>query len=991
MKARITALFLFLLLVPSATLFANSGVSAEDGDGQGTYSELSRELYFPQFEDIRDGYWWYYEEEGRTFHSNGLVYRIDKADGYITVPTVKIEYGRVIGEEYEIDFAEFDLNLPRYDGWRLDGMVMKENDRGQLISFIYWEEDVEDRFTGAFLRFDLNSTGYPSLVSVSTVDFQISADIEEMRIFDMGDEMVCSLEDQNDDLLIICSNGGSKNISLGWLSRPVPAAFDGEILIYWMDPKGDMVLTTLDEEMNTTSNRTLVDIGPGQGLDMVFDIMVVGERVGLINYEDETYNDVYSSLKVITLDSSLEIIGDETLQFPDDMLITGHYPAFIYDDNIAFISGYLNRIYFYNSLTYEIKYEGLLEEFYARNDYDYYMMGPNDIDDQDITVEYVSGKPALLLEVGYNEYGTMFTDHSSIPEFGWLGFTGDVVIEDVTSVVNRDITVEGNLTLRDCEIHFMDYIEINVQGRLIIEGSSLFWDRRDDEGNIIVSGTIVIRNSYIENGVRTVTNEAEAEIYGDPFPYQGDSFWVYMELGNVKMIGGTIEDFRDIRYRYDFLIRTDSNAYYDSQLEFVNYTIKDSDTFIDHSGGRVIFRDSELDGIYGTDHKGIRFSTLDGCTITNSSGLSGLDGFLIRDCLFKDEIDIYVTENGGEIISSNFENCIEPFEEMDNVELTLTDCEFINCPDAITSYSSNLNIISCGFYDTPFPILLTSMDGFNISGCEFQNFSRAITLDENVLEDEYQYEYIIRDNVFQEGNATIFIEDIYDPYRDLMRGFVKDTEYDEDGTEFEVYTLRFLDARYNTFMGRNLDEVALSLSPMIYFLPYFDSSGNLVSTEDNDMDGMNDEWEIENGFRPDHIADRYMDADLDRYSNYEEYMEGTDPNDADSNPGIRVRRRIVIFQVVLIFIPIMILVCYLYYFQVALYKEKRRKFMKKYWRYKAQRDINKRVNLQNEDKMHPSSSNLPMFKVKADEIEAPPKPEKLPPAKSMGSPGGGEK
>ena len=50
-----------------------------------------------------------------------------------------------------------------------------------------------------------------------------------------------------------------------------------------------------------------------------------------------------------------------------------------------------------------------------------------------------------------------------------------------------------------------------------------------------------------------------------------------------------------------------------------------------------------------------------------------------------------------------------------------------------------------------------------------------------------------------------------------------------------------------------------------------------VPCDDNDRDGMPDEWEILHGFNPDEPSDGPADADADGYSNVEEYLNGTDP------------------------------------------------------------------------------------------------------------------
>lgn len=56
-------------------------------------------------------------------------------------------------------------------------------------------------------------------------------------------------------------------------------------------------------------------------------------------------------------------------------------------------------------------------------------------------------------------------------------------------------------------------------------------------------------------------------------------------------------------------------------------------------------------------------------------------------------------------------------------------------------------------------------------------------------------------------------------------------------------------------------------------------------TSDFDMDGMPDEWEIENGLDP-FNDNSEQDADDDGYTDLEEYEAGTDPNDPFNNPEI---------------------------------------------------------------------------------------------------------
>lgn len=63
-----------------------------------------------------------------------------------------------------------------------------------------------------------------------------------------------------------------------------------------------------------------------------------------------------------------------------------------------------------------------------------------------------------------------------------------------------------------------------------------------------------------------------------------------------------------------------------------------------------------------------------------------------------------------------------------------------------------------------------------------------------------------------------------------------------------------------------------------------DGLGNNVDSDD-DGDGMPDSYEIDNGLDPLNIADGGEDMDGDGFKNFEEYKEGSDPQDSSSVPG----------------------------------------------------------------------------------------------------------
>ena len=66
------------------------------------------------------------------------------------------------------------------------------------------------------------------------------------------------------------------------------------------------------------------------------------------------------------------------------------------------------------------------------------------------------------------------------------------------------------------------------------------------------------------------------------------------------------------------------------------------------------------------------------------------------------------------------------------------------------------------------------------------------------------------------------------------------------------------------------------------------STAVITVLPDTDGDGMPDEWERAHNFDPESPADAWEDADLDGFSNLDEYIAGTDPLDRETLPEIYI-------------------------------------------------------------------------------------------------------
>ncbi len=84
-------------------------------------------------------------------------------------------------------------------------------------------------------------------------------------------------------------------------------------------------------------------------------------------------------------------------------------------------------------------------------------------------------------------------------------------------------------------------------------------------------------------------------------------------------------------------------------------------------------------------------------------------------------------------------------------------------------------------------------------------------------------------------------------------------------------------ASYKHVSERNLFSIATE--------KVVDQSEPVQTNTDKDEDGIPDEWELKYGLDPDNPKDAGMDNDKDSFSNLDEYIHATDPNDKESFPG----------------------------------------------------------------------------------------------------------
>ena len=112
-----------------------------------------------------------------------------------------------------------------------------------------------------------------------------------------------------------------------------------------------------------------------------------------------------------------------------------------------------------------------------------------------------------------------------------------------------------------------------------------------------------------------------------------------------------------------------------------------------------------------------------------------------------------------------------------------------------------------------------------------------------------------------------------------------------------VITIQFVDVDTDNDGLSDTQEVALGTDPLVA-----DSDGDGINdgdevnvylsnplNADSDTDGLSDSYEINNSLNPLDATDAVGDADSDGYTNLDESLQGTDPNDAYSYPNAPAR------------------------------------------------------------------------------------------------------
>ncbi len=924
-------LFISLLLLAGSYLFPND-IHGEEQYSESDNSENERNI--PEL--LPFGFIGYFDVEEYILHPNGMVYYI--IGGSVNYPYISILYWSELETDILVDNVKFPLNIdPEVDFSRGISTIVGSN--GDIHCFIWWVETEQPnrRYDGAIVTIDLNKTGRPVGIEVSMCDIDFKP--ENMKLFDL-DGVPYAYMYHGKELLIF--KGGAETAERISLDRVYHEydilqmfTYGPMIMMFEQTNDGRLLLSEWDQNISLVQQIELDVLPKGMGMDSHLCTLEFKVDLFLFAYLDETYSNIYSDLIFFRISSELQIIDEGKVNLPADAWIRGKFEPMSLLGNIAIMDGAVENILIWDAddntcSVNEITPLGSIGDL---------KYGDMEID----IIEY-KGEECILLFHDNDVYGTSFImNRTTFPPLGRIYLEGSWEINDQDLIIERAVTVNGNMTIRDSKLFFSDNGRIDNYGNLTIIDSEVH--ENSDWSNTL--------NNYLNltimdcNFTTEVTNRDRSSrllVYGNCFDHIGDDVWINAE-GVVHFIG---TEFTDL-----------GNNYGDTPLQVSRY----DPTLYLIMENCTIERCKRLvnDDVLSWELINCDITSWDPYIYSTSVGFSNLIGTEFKYC---DEIVIqkrttvnYCTfieceqlqvESGCRIFNCNFISCFEAISDSRSDhrdgDLAIFNSTFDGCEKGIKIDSLDLMISYCSFKEMNRSIIIENSIQrgryFSISNCSFDDYITAIELEYEIGKDT---RVIIENNRFGAGNYSIYLSDSIRPYRKLLNGHGYWDHFEVDGIEYKRFDLTFINARYNTWDSSDPNEVASTLSPFIYFLPYFDMDGNLISTKDNDMDGMSDSWELKMGFDPTRFEDRYFDEDDDHYSNFEEFREGTNPRDNGSNPTMEVRTRLVILEIFFIFIPILVLVCYIYYLQISFETDKRNRFQTRYVKYFIKRTQEERI------------------------------------------------
>ncbi|MGA1822508.1 MAG: right-handed parallel beta-helix repeat-containing protein [Thermoplasmatota archaeon] len=905
---------------------AGNGSRSGSGTGDIKYSQPEVVDYFNGIHQVR-----------YLYHPNGYVYgifpdyegsdHIDGSDDYIMV---------TIDGENLTEGNEVYVRLNVFKNQRYDFIPHVEaGPNGDIFLFLYSNIDLGSWGAGV-LRFEMGEGPYP-------VDHEVLMDREingmpgdisfhflddgallsftnesRLRVIDLYPEDGSVSDDGEIDLVLDLPLAGDSN-------RPMDmGCMENMLWIVEQRKRGEVWISWYDASLHPIGESLLLTLPPPVGMDNLIRGAVMGDRLYLFLYIDRISPDVYVSLMKVIISSDGSILKKEEDRSGGNGRARGSFPIISgssvclvtirdnvlgmerYDPDLVFVEFVnLSKIYWLLYPIIDVRvYRGYQEVIVIALDLDWIIVSLG-----------LSGYHPETIP----RYGTMFVDDRFTMDGGKLDIAGGLYIEGTGEVSLTDVNISG--------MQIMNY------GNLVVNGCSADTGRVEIQNfndlsildppanmSVISTGELLCSGSRFSGW-----GKPSFEINGGNATFEGLFFigegiqdhpnpWIYgrnSRGGGLSSLTLTNCTFRDI----DTILEGDDIPFFIDSCRFENI-----ETVSDDGGVRLI-RNSHFSNVSNINLLSRGEVRIENSTFVKSRGIFGYRSLpdklqiTIDDCAFSECAGILSRLNA--------------YSRPRDVHFTMSGCVINRSDYVYVPQNIYVTIDGCLFEGGDRGIIIEASDGsIRIVNNTFRGMNVSVAILDSPSDFDPEY-FIISYNTFLDDNVSIrylgYHNEIYSAYH-----------LGNDEQSLRIVDL-FIDCRYNRWDSRSPSWVAGKISEGCYFLPFYDLEGRIVETGDMDLDLMNDDWERANDLDPEFYYDRFLDQDMDRYSNYEEYRSGTDPNDQDSNPADRLRVLFVVLFVILIFLPLLILMITGVWAYPEWRRRKRLKFYNYYTEYSGMR------------------------------------------------------
>lgn len=703
---------------------------------------------------------------------------------------------------------------------------------------------------------------------------------------------------------------------------------------FWIIKQGDkghVFLSWFDDSLEPLEDVFLLTIPPPVGMDNLFRTAVHEDRIYLFMYLDRLNGNNYDSLNTAIISGDGSILDMKEDLFDGAVRSDGAVPV-ISESSVCIITHDLLGMFRYDVDLEFMEYVNLSRIFHL----DYPLVAVRVYPgDHDVL--------AITIDIDYNFITLISSSFASgsLPDFGVLFIDDQYLMEGGVMELNGGIYVGegGDLRLNDVQINFIGDYErlvngIFSDGNLVMNGCTVNMEILP----IMNYGTFSIQDP--PTGI-SVINYGEMTCSGSGFVGNGRPTFD-LDGGNASFIGLSFSNEGNPETNTPWITGLNSDNDRVTGLTLTGCSFDDIETLF--SGSNMA-------------------ATIDSCSFRNINRAFSGDGVrVIRNSRFTNVSGINVWSGGEALIeNSTFVrsgNIFDYDNDHDPLNLTIRDSVFTECTGIISlfdrSYRSegiDLLLSGCRINRSTGPLDIPENVDVTVDGCLIEGGDRGIVIessdgsvrivnntftDLNVSVEIFDTPKDYDSEIFEISYNSFLKDNISIMYRGYHNRIYSSYSLDEEDSHLGIEDL-FIDCRYNSWDSRSPSWVAGKITEGCYFLPFYSLDGRLVETSDMDLDMMDDDWERANDLDPDFYYDRFMDHDMDRYSNYEEYRTGTDPNDQGSNPADRMRVVFIMLFTLIIFLPFMVLMIAAFWGHPELRRRKRQRFVDYYVRYSRKR------------------------------------------------------